>query len=348
MPSRTRSSSCSSPAIARAVASRRSRSGPAVAAPASIRASDAIAGTSSAARTRFGFAFRARRSSFARVASRTPRTEPGTGSHSSSARTHCAVRSTFSPAASASNSGQNSHRSARSRDDSRARSSFSQSRRRSSEPSATPSAVSSGTRRRLSGSVRSAFARTRASRRSSFAPDGECRSRNRSDCSGLIDRTSIPCAARPAASGPRGVSIATAGLPRARSHRASARRPAPPCPNARCPSTAPEPSTTRATCSRKPQSTPANRSIEPSPFRCHARGHVRDASRPCAGARGADSLLGFRRGSKAGRGADPRRAINVAWASRGAPGQRPLGSDRAEPRHRKRYRASCPRYALPR
>ncbi len=83
----------------------------------------------------------------------------------------------------------------------------------------------------------------------------------------------------------------------------------------------------------------------PSPFRCHARGHVRDASRPCAGARGADSLLGFRRGSKAGRGADPSRAIIVAWASRGAPGQRPLGSDTAEPRHRERYRASCPPFA---
>ncbi len=64
-------------------------------------------------------------------------------------------------------------------------------------------------RRRQCASVRSAEASTRASRRSSFAPDGEMRSRKRSSCFGLIEWTSKPRSIRLSTTGPRGTSIAT-------------------------------------------------------------------------------------------------------------------------------------------
>ncbi len=58
-------------------------------------------------------------------------------------------------------------------------------------------------------SLRSAAASTRASRRSSFAPAGEIRSRKRSSCFGLIEWTTKPRSIRLSTTGSRGTSIAT-------------------------------------------------------------------------------------------------------------------------------------------
>ena len=84
--------------------------------------------------------------------------------------------------------------------------------------------------------MHSADASTRASRRSSFAPAGECRSRNRSSCFGLIECTAKPRSIRLSTTGPRGVSIATPTAPaspaNASSQSASADNPSPP--SAKC------------------------------------------------------------------------------------------------------------------
>ena len=62
--------------------------------------------------------------------------------------------------------------------------------------------------------VRNAEASTRASRRSSFAPAGEKRSRKRSSCFGFIEWTAKPRSIRLSTTGPRGVSIRHADLAR--------------------------------------------------------------------------------------------------------------------------------------
>ena len=91
---------------------------------------------------------------------------------------------------------------------SRTRSPLSSSWVRVHSRSSTTTGAHACTRRRHCGSVRSAEASTRASRRSSLAPAGEYRSRNRSSCFGLIARTARPCASKLSTTGPRGVSIA--------------------------------------------------------------------------------------------------------------------------------------------
>ena len=101
------------------------------------------------------------------------------------------------------------------------------------------------------GSVRSAEASTRASRRSSFAPAGEMRSRKRSSCFGLIEWTAKPRSIRLSTTGPRGVSTATPTSPaslvaNASSQSAICISPAPPCSNSRSPSTFPAASSTQA------------------------------------------------------------------------------------------------------
>ena len=68
--------------------------------------------------------------------------------------------------------------------------------------------LSGSTARNKSKSVRSADARTRASKRSSFAPATENRSRKRSDCFGLIVKTLKPRATSASTSTRRRVSIA--------------------------------------------------------------------------------------------------------------------------------------------
>ena len=105
-------------------------------------------------------------------------------------------------------------------------------------------------RRKQCGSVRNAEANTRASRRSSFAPAGERRSRKRSSCFGLIEWTAMPCSIRLSTTGPRGVSIATPTSPAApaandSSQSAISDKPAPPCSNIRSPSTFPSASVTQ-------------------------------------------------------------------------------------------------------
>ena len=92
---------------------------------------------------------------------------------------------------------------------SRTRSPLSSSWVRVHSRSSTTTGADACTRRRHCGSVRSAEASTRASRRSSLAPAGEYRSRNRSSCFGLIACTARPCASKLSTTGPRGVSIAT-------------------------------------------------------------------------------------------------------------------------------------------
>src|SRR3954463_6317315 len=89
------------------------------------------------------------------------------------------------------------------------------------------------------------------------------------------------------------------------SHRAA--RPAPPCANARSPTTLPAPSSRQAWCFAEPQSMPANQRIVSSAIVSSAM--VLSSRIPralttpagtCMGARGRDVLLGIRRGQPAG------------------------------------------------
>src|SRR4051794_33522822 len=89
------------------------------------------------------------------------------------------------------------------------------------------------------------------------------------------------------------------------SHRAA--RPAPPCANARSPTTVPASSSKQAWCFAEPQSMPANQRIVSSAIASSAMvlsSHVpRAITTPagtCIGARGRDFLLGIRRGQSAG------------------------------------------------
>ena len=91
----------------------------------------------------------------------------------------------------------------------RTRSRVRSSLRRDHSRSSTIAGSVDSSRRKQCGSVRSAEASTRASRRSSFAPAGERRSRKRSSCFGLIEWTAKPRSIRLSTTGPRGVSIAT-------------------------------------------------------------------------------------------------------------------------------------------
>src|SRR5215211_3531957 len=117
-------------------------------------------------------------------------------------------------------------------------------------------------------SVRNPAAATRASRRSSLAPATLTRSRRRSSCLGLIAYTAKPRSRRASTTGPCGTSMATATEPgspatdTSQSHRAA--RPAPPCGNARSPTTLPAASRRQTWCLSEPQSTPANQLTVPS------------------------------------------------------------------------------------
>src|SRR3954454_9247242 len=162
------------------------------------------------------------------------------------------------------------------------------------------------TGRNRCGSVRSPPAATRASRRSSFAPARLMRSRSRSSCLGLIAYTAKPRSRRASTTGPCGTSIATAtepGSPAAdtsQSHRAA--RPAPPCANARSPTTLPALSSRQTWCFAEPQSTPANQRNVSSAMVLSSRvpRAVTTPAGTCMGARGRDFLLGIRRGQPAG------------------------------------------------
>jgi hypothetical protein len=129
--------------------------------------------------------------------------------------------------------------------------------------------------------VRSPAAATRASRRSSLAPATLNRSRRRSSCFGLIACTAKPRSSNASTTGPCGTSIATATAPASpaidTSQSQSADKPAPPCGNARSPTTAPPRSRRQAWCCAEPQSTAANQLTVSSAMvlvlPCHASRH---------------------------------------------------------------------------
>ena len=154
--------------------------------------------------------------------------------------------------------------------------------------------------------MRNPEAATRASRRSSLAPATLKRSRKRSSCLGLIACTAKPRSSKASTTGPCGTSIATAMQPGSpatdpsQSHRAA--RPAPPCANARSPTTLPAASSRQAWYFSEPQSMPANQRVVSSAMSLSSR--IKRAATtpadPCTGTRRRDFLLGIRRSQPVG------------------------------------------------